>query len=86
VGSRISLFAKLGIGYAEVVTRLLGPNRGDLVSDNTVPVFGLGVGYGLTSLWMLSLEANGAYFSGSTNNASGLMGGLTFGGTRYFNT
>ncbi len=78
VGTRVSLFAKIGIGLGSVKTCF----RHCHTSNDMVPTGGLGVGVGLTKEWMTSAEFNGAYFS--TKNAVGIFGGLTIGATRYF--
>lgn len=80
VGSRISLFAKLGLGYTELTMRMNGYSS----SNSFVPAFGLGVGYGLTSQWMLSAEGNGVYLPQGMGNGNGVIGGLTLAATRYF--
>lgn len=81
-GNRVSLFGKLGIGYGELTTQF--GNNGKIITDLCVPTFGLGIGYHATDLWMVTLESTGAYFKSSAN-VSGVVGGLTIGGTRYFN-
>lgn len=82
IDSRISLFGKLGPAYAQLTTRM----NGYLSEDSFVPALGLGIGYGLTYQWMLSLEANGVWLPENMGNGSGPIGGLTINATRYFNT
>ena len=81
IGSHVSLFGKLGPAYAELTTRMNGYQS----TNSFVPALGLGVGYGLTYQWMLSLEANGVWLPQDMGNGNGLAGGLTINATRYFN-
>jgi hypothetical protein len=81
IGQSVSLFEKLGIGLSELRTCYQGCQKTDIMS----PTFGVGVGLGITPLWMTSLEFNGTYLPEETGNGSGLVGAVTFGATRYFN-
>lgn len=76
------IFAKAGIGYAELMTTI-PTSSPSLISDNFVESLGLGAGYNFAERWRTTLEYNGAWFS-SAPNATGLIGGVTLGVTHYF--
>lgn len=80
IGDRISLFEKIGVGLGELRTCYQGCYK----SDDALPTAGLGVGYGLTSQWMTSLEFNGTYLPTSLKNGKGIAGAVTFNATRFF--
>ena len=80
VGQRFSIFARLGGGYAEAVTRITTRVQ----KNSFVPTMGLGVGYGLTNKWAMSLETDGAWLPQSLGNANGYAGAITVNFTRYW--
>jgi opacity protein-like surface antigen len=80
VGSSVSLFAKGGLGYGEVTTRL---NTRVSASD-IMPSFGLGVGFGFSPSSMVTLESSNVYAPHNLGNASGIMSAFTLGVTHYF--
>lgn len=82
IGSCISLFAKLGAGYAEVITRLTKRVQ----KNSFVPTLGLGVGYGFSESTMATFETNGVWLPHSLGNAHGYAGGVTLGVTHYWNS
>lgn len=80
VGSLVSLFAKAGLGYGEVTTRL-----NTRVSGNSIlPAFGLGAGFGFSPSSMVTLESSNVYVPHNLGNASGIMSAFTLGVTHYF--
>jgi len=78
LGSRASLFGKLGVAYTELRTCFFGCNT----YTQFTPAFGVGFGVGITKRWTGTLEYNGVYMS--STDSSGLLGALTIGATRYF--
>lgn len=82
IGSCISLFAKVGAGYAEVITRL----SKRVQKNSFVPALGLGVGYGFSESSMATLETNGVWLPHSLGNANGYAGGVTLGVTHYWHS
>jgi hypothetical protein len=78
LGSRATLFAKLGIAYTELRTCFFNCST----YTQFAPAFGLGAGVGINKNWTSTFEYNGVYMS--STDSSGLLGALTIGVTRYF--
>lgn len=80
---QVNVFVKAGLGSGEVRVS----NQGAWKKRNMmVPVFGGGLGVALTPKWLTTVEFNGSYFSeDSSSIASGVLGVLTLGITRFFN-
>lgn len=73
-------FGKVGVGVGELRTCYLSCTT----TSTFVPLFGAGMGWGITPEWMLTTEFNSALFPKNTGNGTGIIGGLTFGATRFF--
>lgn len=81
LGDNVLLYEKVGPGYGEVTTRFA--NR--IASNSFAPSFGLGIGYHAGPHWLIDTEFDGAWFPNTTSNCNGVLGGITIGGTYYFN-
>ncbi len=81
-GSCVSLFFKLGAGYAEAITRFASRVQ----KNSFVPTLGAGIGFGFSPSSMVTVEGNGVWLPQSFGNANGFLGGLTLGVTHYWNS